>query len=190
MKLTVKTLKGNHFEIHVQPGDTGLKHLDTGLKKCSGCSSGMNFILRLRDQKPVWTSVHCLEDLPIGKPCSLPDILLAMQVMAVKKNIEEVQGKESYPWGQQLLIHNGKVLKDESTLEECNVSEDGFLVVMLSKVSKTAGTAGSSSAQLQKQRIRYGIKIPTGAEARVAEEGTYPVKVPFSWEVRETESMV
>ena len=54
--------------------------------------------------------------------------------MAVKKIIEDVQGKDNYPWGQQLLIHNGKVLKDESTLEENKVSEDGFLVVMLSKV--------------------------------------------------------
>lgn len=54
--------------------------------------------------------------------------------MAVKKNIEQVQGKDNYPWGQQLLIHNGKVLKDETTLEENKVSENGFLVVMLSKV--------------------------------------------------------
>lgn len=54
--------------------------------------------------------------------------------MAVKKNVEEVQGKDTYPWGQQLLIHNGKVLKDETTLTENKVSEDGFLVVMLSKV--------------------------------------------------------
>ncbi|MQL88452.1 hypothetical protein Taro_021012, partial [Colocasia esculenta] len=77
MKLTVKTLKGSHFEIRVQPGDS---------------------------------------------------------IMVVKKNIEEVQGKDSYPWGQQLLIHNGKVLKDESTLEENNVTESSFLVVMLSKV--------------------------------------------------------
>uniref|UniRef100_A0A0E0CGM4 Ubiquitin receptor RAD23 n=1 Tax=Oryza meridionalis TaxID=40149 RepID=A0A0E0CGM4_9ORYZ len=35
-------------------------------------------------------------------------------IMAVKKIIEEIQGKDSYPWGQQLLIHNGKVLKDEN----------------------------------------------------------------------------
>ncbi|KAJ0989851.1 hypothetical protein J5N97_008207 [Dioscorea zingiberensis] len=89
MKLTVKTLKGSHFEIRAQPGDT---------------------------------------------------------IMAVKKNIEDMQGKETYPWGQQLLIHNGKVLKDESTLEENKVSEDGFLVVMLSK-SKTSATSGASSAQ-------------------------------------------
>ncbi|CAN1814522.1 Ubiquitin receptor RAD23b [Linum perenne] len=77
MKLTVKTLKGSHFEIRVQPTDT---------------------------------------------------------VMAVKKNIEDVQGKDNYPCAQQLLIHNGKVLKDETTLAANNVSEDGFLVVMLSKV--------------------------------------------------------
>lgn len=56
------------------------------------------------------------------------------QIMAVKKNIEDVQGKDNYPCGQQLLIHNGKVLKDETTLADNKVSEDGFLVVMLSKV--------------------------------------------------------
>ncbi|XP_008677244.1 ubiquitin receptor RAD23b isoform X1 [Zea mays] len=89
MKLTVKTLKGTHFEIRVQPNDT---------------------------------------------------------IMAVKKNIEEIQGKDSYPWGQQLLIFNGKVLKDESTLEENKVNEDGFLVVMLSK-GKTSGSTGTSSSQ-------------------------------------------
>ncbi|XP_021295208.1 ubiquitin receptor RAD23b-like [Herrania umbratica] len=89
MKLTVKTLKGSHFEIRVQPNDT---------------------------------------------------------VMAVKKNIEDVQGKDNYPCGQQLLIHNGKVLKDETTLADNKVSEDGFLVVMLSK-SKSLGSAGTSSAQ-------------------------------------------
>ncbi|PKA49416.1 Putative DNA repair protein RAD23-1 [Apostasia shenzhenica] len=91
MKLTVKTLRGSHFEIHVQRSDT---------------------------------------------------------VMAVKKNIEQIQGEDSYPWVQQLLIHNGKVLKDESTLEENKVSEDGFLVVMLSK-SKSAGTTGASSTTAQ-----------------------------------------
>ncbi|XP_022715400.1 ubiquitin receptor RAD23b-like isoform X3 [Durio zibethinus] len=89
MKLTVKTLKGSHFEIRVQPNDT---------------------------------------------------------VMAVKKNIEDIQGKDNYPCGQQLLIHNGKVLKDETTLADNKVSEDGFLVVMLSK-SKSLGSAGASSAQ-------------------------------------------
>jgi UV excision repair protein RAD23 len=78
MKLTVKTLKGSHFEIRVLPSDT---------------------------------------------------------IMAVKKNIEDSQGKDNYPCGQQLLIHNGKVLKDETSLVENKVTEEGFLVVMLSKVT-------------------------------------------------------
>ncbi|CAH8381167.1 unnamed protein product [Eruca vesicaria subsp. sativa] len=67
-------------------------------------------------------------------------------IMAVKKSIEDSQSKDSYPCGQQLLIHNGKVLKDETTLVENNVTEEGFLVVMLSK-SKTASSAGTSSTQ-------------------------------------------
>ncbi|CAN0862642.1 Ubiquitin receptor RAD23b [Linum grandiflorum] len=67
-------------------------------------------------------------------------------VMAVKKNIEEVQGKDIYPCAQQLLIHNGKVLKDETTLAANDVSEDGFLVVMLSK-SKSSGSAATLPSQ-------------------------------------------
>ncbi|GAB2293130.1 UV excision repair protein RAD23 B [Dionaea muscipula] len=89
MILTVKTLKGSHFEIRVQPSDT---------------------------------------------------------VMAVKKNIEDMQGKDNYPCGQQLLIHNGKVLKDETTLLDNKVTENGFLVVMLSK-NKSLGSTGTSASQ-------------------------------------------
>ncbi|KAK4269531.1 hypothetical protein QN277_022677 [Acacia crassicarpa] len=67
-------------------------------------------------------------------------------VMAVKKNIEDIQGKDNYPCGQQLLIYGGKVLKDDTTLAENNVSEEGFFVVMLSK-TKTFSSAGASSTQ-------------------------------------------
>lgn len=68
---------------------------------------------------------------------------LPNQVLGVKKNIEDVQRKENYPCGQQLLIHNGKVLKDETTLAENKVSEDGFLVVMLSKVCCVVANLGT-----------------------------------------------
>ncbi|CAI8584594.1 unnamed protein product [Vicia faba] len=108
MKLTVKTLKGSHFEIRVQPSDS---------------------------------------------------------IMAVKKNIEDIQGKDNYPCGQQLLIHNGKVLKDETTLAENKVSEDGFLVVMLSK-SKTSGPAGTSSTQTASNPP---ITVPTPDSAPVVQ---------------------
>ncbi|XP_039130681.1 ubiquitin receptor RAD23b-like [Dioscorea cayenensis subsp. rotundata] len=110
MKLTVKTLKGSHFQIEVQPSDT---------------------------------------------------------VMAVKKNIEEAQGKESYPCGLQLLIYSGKVLKDESTLEENNIGEEGFLVVMLSK-SKSSGPAGSSAVTQNKSSGSAGSSAVTQPSAAAA----------------------
>ncbi len=57
-----------------------------------------------------------------------------LQVIAVKKQIEESQGKDAFPCSQQLLIHQGKVLKDDTTMDDNKVSENGFLVVMLTKV--------------------------------------------------------
>lgn len=52
----------------------------------------------------------------------------------MKKNIEAVQGSETYPASRQMLIYQGKVLKDETTLEQNNVADNSFIVIMLSKV--------------------------------------------------------
>lgn len=52
----------------------------------------------------------------------------------MKKVIESTQGKNVYPADQQVLIHQGKVLKDETSLEENQVLEDNFLVIMLRQV--------------------------------------------------------
>ncbi|XP_076911894.1 ubiquitin receptor RAD23d-like isoform X2 [Bidens hawaiensis] len=73
-------------------------------------------------------------------------------VADVKKNIETVQGSDVYPAAQQMLIHQGKVLKDATTLEENKVAENSFLVIMLSKSktptgqTSTAATAPQTSA--------------------------------------------
>ncbi|CAJ1844664.1 unnamed protein product [Sphenostylis stenocarpa] len=76
MKINVKTLKGTHFVIQVNPQDT---------------------------------------------------------VADMKKNIEAAQGANIYPAAQQMLIHQGKVLVDATTLEENKVVEDNFVVIMLGK---------------------------------------------------------
>ncbi|KAK6133836.1 hypothetical protein DH2020_032429 [Rehmannia glutinosa] len=55
-------------------------------------------------------------------------------VADVKQTIESTQGADTYPAAQQMLIHQGKVLKDGSTLEENKVAENSFVVVMLSKM--------------------------------------------------------
>ncbi|XP_062106296.1 ubiquitin receptor RAD23d-like [Humulus lupulus] len=65
-------------------------------------------------------------------------------VVDVKKNIEAVQGADVYPASQQMLIHQGKVLKDTTTLEENAVAENSFIVIMLTKTK--AAPSGASSA--------------------------------------------
>lgn len=52
----------------------------------------------------------------------------------MKKVIESNQGENVYPASQQMIIYQGKVLKDGTTLEENKVAESSFVVVMLSKV--------------------------------------------------------
>ncbi|MCO5577569.1 hypothetical protein L7F22_031400 [Adiantum nelumboides] len=89
MKVSVKTLKGNHFDIDVSGTDT---------------------------------------------------------VLAVKERIEDIQGKDAFPCSQQLLIYKGKVLKDETTLQENDVAENSFLVVMLTKTKATSTTPASASS--------------------------------------------
>ncbi|XP_050269829.1 ubiquitin receptor RAD23c-like [Quercus robur] len=74
-------------------------------------------------------------------------------VADVKKSIETVQGSDVYPAAQQMLIHQGKVLKDGTTLEENKVAENSFVVIMLtkSKVSSsgTSSTAAAPTSQAQ-----------------------------------------
>jgi len=45
-----------------------------------------------------------------------------------------------------MLIHQGKVLKDETTLEENNVVENSFIVIMLSKTKASPSGASTASA--------------------------------------------
>uniref|UniRef100_A0A0E0NAQ3 Ubiquitin receptor RAD23 n=1 Tax=Oryza rufipogon TaxID=4529 RepID=A0A0E0NAQ3_ORYRU len=145
MKLTVKTLKGTQFEIRVQPNDTVSLGDDNSIQN--------QYLKPWVQQGFRYLFLVCYVFYNYSKNGSATYItvpgffcLYTMeQIMAVKKIIEEIQGKDSYPWGQQLLIHNGKVLKDESTLEENKVSEVGFLVVMLSK-SKASGSSGALSS--------------------------------------------
>ncbi|KAI0507435.1 hypothetical protein KFK09_013560 [Dendrobium nobile] len=67
-------------------------------------------------------------------------------VADVKKNIEASQGQSVYPSDQQMLIHQGKVLKDETTLAENNVAEKAFIVIMLRKGKGTSSGASTTNA--------------------------------------------
>lgn len=51
------------------------------------------------------------------------------------KDVIEATNPE-FPAAQLKLIHSGKILKDESSLQEYNIKEDEFLVCMVMKVSR------------------------------------------------------
>lgn len=93
-------------------------------------------------------------------------------ILAVKKIIEDIQGKDNYPCGQQVLIYSGKVLKDESSLAENKVSEDGFLVMML---SKTKSTSSSSISSTQPAPVPAPAPIANTSPGMEAPSATAPI---------------
>lgn len=66
-------------------------------------------------------------------------------VFDVKMKIETVQGSDVYPAAQQMLIYQGKVLKDDTTLEENKVAENSFVVIMLTKNKRPTGEGSTRS---------------------------------------------
>ncbi|XP_027099998.2 ubiquitin receptor RAD23c-like [Coffea eugenioides] len=85
-------------------------------------------------------------------------------VTDVKKSIETAQGAEVYPASQQMLIHQGKVLKDGTTLEENKVVENSFIVIMLSK-SKSSPGEGSTASTAATAKVAQSSAPPVAAEA-------------------------
>nr|GMD24903.1 ubiquitin receptor RAD23c-like [Ipomoea batatas] len=71
-------------------------------------------------------------------------------VADVKKSIETVQGSNVYPASQLMLIHQGKVLKDGTTLEENKVAENNFVVVMMTKSKSSSGEGSASTTATTK----------------------------------------
>ncbi|KAH9623242.1 hypothetical protein KSS87_010834 [Heliosperma pusillum] len=90
-------------------------------------------------------------------------IMVDNLIVDVKKHIENVQGAEVYPADKQVLIYQGKVLKDTTTLEENNVAENSFLVIMLSKAKPAASGGPSTTAASvgQTQTATRPATVPT-----------------------------
>nr|XP_009791275.1 PREDICTED: ubiquitin receptor RAD23c-like isoform X2 [Nicotiana sylvestris] len=101
-------------------------------------------------------------------------------VADVKKNIETVQGSDVYPAGQQMLIHQGKVLKDGTTLEENKVAENNFIVIMLTKVPQSSTPAPSSTPASTTAQVPVASPAPTPAPAPSAVPALAPAAAPAS----------
>ncbi|KAI4385929.1 hypothetical protein MLD38_003914 [Melastoma candidum] len=85
-------------------------------------------------------------------------------VSAVKQTIESSQGAGLYPASQQMLIYQGKVLKDNTTLEENNVADNSFVVIMLTK-SKSSSSEGSSASSAPATKAPETVAPPAASVA-------------------------
>ncbi|KAG2714973.1 hypothetical protein I3760_03G054300 [Carya illinoinensis] len=85
-------------------------------------------------------------------------------VTDVKKNIEALQGSDVYPAAQQMLIHQGKVLKDATTLEENKVADSSFVVIMLTKNKVSSSGASSTTAAPTSQAQPVSSSPPTSTQ--------------------------
>ncbi|RVW45507.1 Ubiquitin receptor RAD23c [Vitis vinifera] len=136
MKIFVKTLKGTHFEIQVKPEDTVcFSHRPSLFFSLLG----LNELSKLRLVNVSHCGLVWIEQVLGIKN-------FAFKVADVKANIEAVQGSDVYPASQQMLIHQGKVLKDGTTLDENKVAENSFVVVMLSKNKSSSEGSTASTA--------------------------------------------
>ncbi|KAK4850892.1 hypothetical protein QYF36_010746 [Acer negundo] len=103
-------------------------------------------------------------------------------VVDVKKNIEAVQGPDVYPAAQQMLIHQGKVLKDNTTLEENKVAENSFVVIMLTKNKTSPGEGSTTSTAPATKTPQTSAPTPASTPATVtqtqAPTSTQPAPAP------------
>uniref|UniRef100_A0A5B7B122 Ubiquitin receptor RAD23 n=1 Tax=Davidia involucrata TaxID=16924 RepID=A0A5B7B122_DAVIN len=99
-------------------------------------------------------------------------------VADVKKNIETIQGPNVYPVAQQMLIHQGKVLKDGTTLEENKVAENSFVVIMLTK-NKSSSSEGSTTSTVPTTKApQASAAPPTSTPASAAPQPSTTTLAP------------
>lgn len=93
-------------------------------------------------------------------------------VAEVKDIIERFNAE--LPASSMKLIHSGKVLKDDQSIESCGIKTNDFLVVMVTKVKKAAAAAAAAPAPAAETP-----QTPTPAESsKPAAETPAPAPAP------------
>ncbi|XP_033138452.1 ubiquitin receptor RAD23c-like isoform X3 [Brassica rapa] len=89
-------------------------------------------------------------------------------VADVKKNIETVMGVTA---AEQMLIHKGKVLEDETTMEANEVSEKSIIAVMKRKHASTVTSTSSASLKPQVQAAHPSSTASNMTYESISESG-------------------
>ncbi|KAI8639101.1 hypothetical protein BD408DRAFT_421988 [Parasitella parasitica] len=94
-------------------------------------------------------------------------------ILSVKEKIQESQ---KHPVEQQKLIFSGKILEDGKTIQDYNIGEKDFLVVMISKPKATPSTASTpkatapTTATLEEPTPAVPAAAPVAAASAVVQE--------------------
>uniref|UniRef100_A0A3P8TW90 UV excision repair protein RAD23 n=1 Tax=Amphiprion percula TaxID=161767 RepID=A0A3P8TW90_AMPPE len=86
-----------------------------------------------------------------------------LTVKALKEKIEEDRGKDAFPSAGQKLIYAGKILNDDTPLEEYKIDEKNFVVVMVTKV-----TSAEAAAALDLHSATDSAPAASGSSATLA----------------------
>ena len=77
----------------------------------------------------------------IANMCPLFPVVRTLSFLLMKE-----QSNAELPAPALKLIHSGKVLKDDQTIESCGIKTNDFLVVMVTKPKKAAPAPASEPA--------------------------------------------
>ncbi|KAF3835586.1 hypothetical protein F7725_028144 [Dissostichus mawsoni] len=84
-----------------------------------------------------------------------------LTVKALKEKIEKDRGKDAFPAAGQKLIYAGKILNDDTLLEEYKIDEKNFVVVMVTKPPTKGSPSANSPASCSSSTIlRLNIGAP------------------------------
>lgn len=78
---------------------------------------------------------------------------------------QQESAKAELPAAQMKLIHSGKVLKDDDTIESCNIAATDFLVVMITKAKKAPAPAPAAAESSSAPAPAAAAAAPAAAAA-------------------------
>lgn len=113
-------------------------------------------------------------------------VLFLLQIADLKAKIEGEQGSD-FPKDSTNVIFQGKILKDDATVEESNLNENGFCVVMAIK-KKPAAAPAAPAPEAAAEAAPAAAAAATETAAAPTELAPAPAVAPTETAAGETEA--